>query len=210
MALSLFPTSDAVPDAAPHHAAARSADVAGRGARSCCTAIASIAAVYAAGKIFRTGLLMQGKAATFGEMWRWVRAVGAKRSDAEQLEHDVRREERGDLAGAVEDRGDFDDVAADEIQAGEPADELLRLVTREAADFRRAGARRERRIDRIDVERDVERTAAARSRARAPSSSAAPSRFDHADVDRRDALVALDTVKSSSSPYIGPRMPTWT
>ena len=30
--------------------------------------------VYAAGKIFRTGLLMQGKAATFGEMWKWVRA----------------------------------------------------------------------------------------------------------------------------------------
>jgi len=29
---------------------------------------------YAAGKIFRTGLLMQGKAATLGEMWRWVRA----------------------------------------------------------------------------------------------------------------------------------------
>ena len=38
------------------------------------TAITSVAAVYAAGKIFRTGLLMQGKAATFGEMWRWVRA----------------------------------------------------------------------------------------------------------------------------------------
>jgi ABC-2 type transport system permease protein len=34
----------------------------------------TVAAVYAAGKIFRTGLLMQGKAATFGEMWRWVRA----------------------------------------------------------------------------------------------------------------------------------------
>jgi ABC-2 type transport system permease protein len=29
---------------------------------------------YAAGRIFRTGLLMQGKAATLGEMWRWVRA----------------------------------------------------------------------------------------------------------------------------------------
>ena len=38
------------------------------------TALTSIAAVYAAGKIFRTGLLMQGKAATFGEMWKWVRA----------------------------------------------------------------------------------------------------------------------------------------
>ncbi len=37
------------------------------------TALTSVAAVYAAGKIFRTGLLMQGKAATFGEMWRWVR-----------------------------------------------------------------------------------------------------------------------------------------
>ena len=38
------------------------------------TGATSVAAVYAAGKIFRTGLLMQGKAATFGEMWKWVRA----------------------------------------------------------------------------------------------------------------------------------------
>jgi ABC-2 type transport system permease protein len=37
------------------------------------TVVATMAMVYAAGKIFRTGLLMQGKAATFGEMWRWVR-----------------------------------------------------------------------------------------------------------------------------------------
>ena len=36
-------------------------------------ALTTVAAVYAAGKIFRTGLLMQGKAATFGEMWKWVR-----------------------------------------------------------------------------------------------------------------------------------------
>ena len=35
--------------------------------------VTTIAGVYAAGKIFRTGLLMQGKAATFGEMWKWVR-----------------------------------------------------------------------------------------------------------------------------------------
>jgi ABC-2 type transport system permease protein len=38
------------------------------------TAATVVAAVYAAGKIFRTGLLMQGKAATLAEMWRWVRA----------------------------------------------------------------------------------------------------------------------------------------
>jgi ABC-2 type transport system permease protein len=38
------------------------------------SAAATIVVVYAAGKIFRTGLLMQGKAASFGEMWRWVRA----------------------------------------------------------------------------------------------------------------------------------------
>ena len=38
------------------------------------TGAATVAVVYAAGKIFRTGLLMQGKAASVGEMWRWVRA----------------------------------------------------------------------------------------------------------------------------------------
>lgn len=38
------------------------------------TAVAALAAVYGAGKIFRTGLLMQGKAPTFAEMWRWIRA----------------------------------------------------------------------------------------------------------------------------------------
>ena len=42
------------------------------------TAVTSIAAVYAAGKIFRTGLLMQGKAATFGEMWKWVQSPSSR------------------------------------------------------------------------------------------------------------------------------------
>jgi ABC-2 type transport system permease protein len=32
-----------------------------------------VVVVWAAGKIFRTGLLMQGKSATIGEMLRWVR-----------------------------------------------------------------------------------------------------------------------------------------
>jgi len=38
------------------------------------TTATAAAMTYAAGKIFRTGLLMQGKGATFGEMWKWVRA----------------------------------------------------------------------------------------------------------------------------------------
>ena len=38
------------------------------------TAATTVAAVWAAGKIFRTGLLMQGKSATLAEMVRWVRA----------------------------------------------------------------------------------------------------------------------------------------
>ncbi len=38
------------------------------------TGATAVALVHAAGKIFRTGLLMQGKAPTLGEMWKWVRA----------------------------------------------------------------------------------------------------------------------------------------
>jgi ABC-2 type transport system permease protein len=38
------------------------------------TIATAVGFTYAAGRIFRTGLLMQGKAATLGEMWRWVRA----------------------------------------------------------------------------------------------------------------------------------------
>jgi hypothetical protein len=30
--------------------------------------------VWAAGRIVRVGLLMQGKGVSFGEIWRWVRA----------------------------------------------------------------------------------------------------------------------------------------
>jgi ABC-2 type transport system permease protein len=36
--------------------------------------LTTVAAVWAAGRIFRTGILMQGKSPTLGEMIRWVRA----------------------------------------------------------------------------------------------------------------------------------------
>ena len=38
------------------------------------TTLTSLACVWAAGKVFRTGILMQGKAASLGEMARWVMA----------------------------------------------------------------------------------------------------------------------------------------
>ena len=38
------------------------------------TLATTAAFVWAGGRVFRTGILMQGKSATFGEMWRWVRA----------------------------------------------------------------------------------------------------------------------------------------
>ena len=38
------------------------------------TLAATMAVVWAAGRIVRTGLLMQGKGVSLGEMWRWIRA----------------------------------------------------------------------------------------------------------------------------------------
>jgi ABC-2 type transport system permease protein len=34
----------------------------------------TVAMVWAAGRILRVGLLMQGKTANYREMWRWIRA----------------------------------------------------------------------------------------------------------------------------------------
>src|SRR5437762_7285096 len=81
------------------------------------------------------------------------------RHRAEEFEHQVRREKRRNLARTVEKRRDLDDVAADQLQAGQAANELLGLVARQAADFRRAGSGRERGIDRVDVEGHVGRAA---------------------------------------------------
>ena len=38
------------------------------------TTATTVLAVWSAGRIFRTGILMQGKSATVGEMIRWVKA----------------------------------------------------------------------------------------------------------------------------------------
>ena len=69
-----LPDRGAVPDDAAHLAAARTAGVADRACRSLLMAATVVLAIWAAGKIFRTGLLMQGKSATMAEMVRWVRA----------------------------------------------------------------------------------------------------------------------------------------
>ena len=68
------PDGDAVSDADADRRSTWSADVADRRVSVVLTALTVVGCVYAAGKIFRTGLLMQGKAATIGEMWRWVKA----------------------------------------------------------------------------------------------------------------------------------------
>src|SRR5262249_59827877 len=52
---------------------------------------------------------------------------------AQEFEHQVRSENRCDLPGTVEERRHLDDVAADEPQAGETANQLLRVVARQAA-----------------------------------------------------------------------------
>src|SRR5690606_9571791 len=62
----------------------------------------------------------------------------------------------GDVIG----RTDFDHVHADDVQAGQAAHQAQGVVAAEAADHRRAGARREGRIEEIDVEADVALAAA--------------------------------------------------
>src|SRR6185369_961672 len=82
----------------------------------------------------------------------WLRADG---QCAQELEHQIRRQHRRNLAGTVVERRHFDDVAADEREAGESSHQALRFVARQAAHFRRPGSGRKGRIDAVDVKRHV-------------------------------------------------------
>ena len=86
-------------------------------------------------------------------------AVHRRRQHAQDLEHDGRTDQRG-VAGRIEGRRDLDDVAADEVEPVEAADHALRLGGREAADLRRAGARRVDRVEPVDIEADIGRAVA--------------------------------------------------
>src|SRR5436309_7321519 len=114
----------------------------------------------------------------------------ATRHGAEKLEHDIRREEGRDLTRTIERRRDLDDVAADEGETGETAYEPLRLVARQPAHFRRAGAGREGGVDRVDVKRHVR---AARGHPADLVDRPGHTPLLHLlDVEHRDAVLAVE------------------
>src|SRR4051812_38194673 len=115
---------------------------------------------------------------------------GTKSKHTQKFKHEVRRQQRGDLSRSVEWRRNLDDVAADECETAEAAHELLRFVTREAADLRGAGTGRKRRIDRVDVEGHVGGAGshALNLRNRPPD----PARLDLIDVDHRNSVLAVE------------------
>ena len=96
----------------------------------------------------------------------------AEHHQAQDLEQHLRPGVGGVGRGVVL-RRDLDDVAADDIEPLEPAQDRLRLARRQAADLGRAGAGREGRVERVDVERQVDRPLAT---PRAPSRSPADTR----------------------------------
>ena len=71
------------------------------------------------------------------------------RQNAKQLEHHRGACQGRDPAGIVRWR-DLDDVCPNDIEPGEPAEQTLRLASREPADLGRAGARSKRRIHTVD------------------------------------------------------------
>src|SRR5208282_2423027 len=79
---------------------------------------------------------------------------GRHLKDAEQFVEQIGGEERSDFAGVVR-RRDFDEIAADDVEAAKGANELEDLDAGEAADLGRTGAGGVGGIDDVDIERDV-------------------------------------------------------
>src|SRR5271155_4240476 len=81
------------------------------------------------------------------------------RDQAENLEHHGCPYQRG-VAGLIVRRGNFYDVAADEIESAQAAQEALRFQRGDAADFRRPSSRCIDGVETVNVERYVSGTVA--------------------------------------------------
>src|SRR6266446_7163968 len=77
----------------------------------------------------------------------------AEDHQGEELEEHLGADHCG-VGGRVVLRGDLDDVAADEVDADEAAQDRLRLARGQTAGLRRAGAGRKGRVEPVDIERD--------------------------------------------------------
>src|SRR5919106_1482646 len=75
--------------------------------------------------------------------------------EAKKIQQDLGREDRRDSGGIVG-RRDLDEVDSHHVAPhGQPLQELQHLPVEESAVARRAGARRNRRIEGVDVDRDI-------------------------------------------------------
>src|SRR2546425_2044120 len=83
-----------------------------------------------------------------------------QRQETDELEEEIRGEQRGDLAGAVVRGRNLDDIGAHEGLPRKRPHQHERLVRCEPADLGRPGRGGECRIDGVDVERAVDRPAA--------------------------------------------------
>src|SRR5262249_1960704 len=111
------------------------------------------------------------------------------RHHAQELESEVGRQYRCNVTGAIEDWRDFNDVAANERQTRQPANQLESLVAGQPADLGRAGAGRERGIDAIDVEGHVGRPGG--EAADIVDQGGHTALLDSIDVDHRDAVLGM-------------------
>ena len=85
-------------------------------------------------------------------------AIDDARQHAEPLEQEIGGGERGVARGVVG-RRHLDEIAADKVEAAAAADDLERLRRGQAADLRRARARRIGGIEAVDVEAEIDRPA---------------------------------------------------